>query len=164
MAEEESTGCVETGKQEGPKHLCRKTYEFKSRHPDMKKTEVIYGPYTRPDGRMHMCILDLKTGKRTTISYPKYLLQKQGFDIPKGYHVHHIDGNFKNNNLDNLEIKEAKKHISEHNKGIGLMITFMCPVCKTNFTIPYARYRHNQLVQGKAGPYCSKSCSGKIHH
>ncbi len=36
--------------------------------------------------------------------------------IPKGFHVHHKDGNRWNNELSNLELKEANKHLSEHVK------------------------------------------------
>jgi hypothetical protein len=36
--------------------------------------------------------------------------------IPKGYHIHHKDGNQFNNDISNLEPIEAFKHISEHAK------------------------------------------------
>lgn len=36
--------------------------------------------------------------------------------IPQGFHVHHVDGNRNNNDISNLELKDAKKHISEHGK------------------------------------------------
>ena len=35
---------------------------------------------------------------------------------PKGLIVHHIDGNYKNNSLDNLQIMSQSKHVSLHNK------------------------------------------------
>ena len=34
--------------------------------------------------------------------------------IPKGYHIHHIDGNQQNNDISNLECIEASKHLSQH--------------------------------------------------
>jgi len=36
--------------------------------------------------------------------------------IPKGYHIHHIDGNTKNNSIENLQLVEGKKHMSYHSK------------------------------------------------
>ena len=35
-------------------------------------------------------------------------------EIPKGYHIHHKDGDRNNNDISNLELKEAKEHLSEH--------------------------------------------------
>ena len=34
--------------------------------------------------------------------------------IPKGFHVHHIDGNVDNNDISNLECLPAKEHLSRH--------------------------------------------------
>lgn len=36
--------------------------------------------------------------------------------VQKGFHVHHKDGNTWNNAIDNLELIEAGKHLSEHGK------------------------------------------------
>lgn len=33
-------------------------------------------------------------------------------EIPKGYHIHHIDENKQNNNLDNLKMLSSKEHLS----------------------------------------------------
>lgn len=35
-------------------------------------------------------------------------------DIPKGYHIHHIDEDTSNNNIENLELVERGKHLSHH--------------------------------------------------
>lgn len=39
--------------------------------------------------------------------------------IPEGFHVHHKDGNRENNALENLDMVEGSKHLSEHHKGHG---------------------------------------------
>lgn len=36
-------------------------------------------------------------------------------EIPKGYHVHHIDGDRTNNQIENLKLMLAKDHMSKHN-------------------------------------------------
>lgn len=37
-----------------------------------------------------------------------------GYTLNRLEHVHHIDEDFTNNSLDNLEVKSARRHISEH--------------------------------------------------
>ena len=41
-------------------------------------------------------------------------------EIPKGYHIHHIDGNPSNNSIYNLELIESNEHLSKHKKGSHL--------------------------------------------
>jgi hypothetical protein len=41
---------------------------------------------------------------------------EHGRKRPKGYHIHHIDGNTWNNRIENLELIESKKHLSSHIK------------------------------------------------
>lgn len=40
-------------------------------------------------------------------------------EIPKGMHIHHKDGNRANNSIENLELVDAFKHLSEHNKNVS---------------------------------------------
>lgn len=35
-------------------------------------------------------------------------------EIPEGYHVHHVDGNRSNNDISNLELREACEHSADH--------------------------------------------------
>ena len=73
-------------------------------------------------------------------SYPTIFLNGQNFyvhrlewekhygSIPKGYIVHHIDGNKKNWNIGNLTLLSRSEHIREHaavvhKKGIRIMAT-----------------------------------------
>jgi endogenous inhibitor of DNA gyrase (YacG/DUF329 family) len=37
-------------------------------------------------------------------------------EIPKGYHVHHINGDTADNRIENLELRTPKEHIAEHEK------------------------------------------------
>lgn len=49
--------------------------------------------------KMHWYVWEFYNGKR-----------------PKGFHIHHKDGNTWNNEIENLELVESKKHLSEHIK------------------------------------------------
>ncbi len=50
-------------------------------------------------------------GKRLHVTVWKY----HNGDVPKGCHVHHIDQNRSNNQIENLRLMAASKHLSEHN-------------------------------------------------
>ncbi len=64
-------------------------------------------------------------------------------------HVHHIDGDNLNNNLDNLQILSAEEHARIHNK-YSTDITKVCPFCGSTFT---TTDKIDQI-------YCSHKCSG----
>lgn len=42
--------------------------------------------------------------------------------IPKGYHIHHVDKNYKNNNITNLALVTDNYHAILHNKGRNFYI------------------------------------------
>ena len=122
----------------------------------------IYGPYIGKDGRQRIVLYE--NGKRTTVSYPKYLLeQKLGRSLLPDETCDHIDGDVSNNSFDNLQvlsrIDNVKKHAAIHNK--EEMIYCVCPECNKSFYKPARDIRHNNIKQKKAGPFCSKSCAGK---
>lgn len=53
-----------------------------------------------------------KNGKRLHRAVWEY----HNGEIPKGFHVHHKDGDRSNNSIDNLELMAASAHLSEHGK------------------------------------------------
>lgn len=51
-------------------------------------------------------------GKRKRLHV--YMWEKKNGNAPKGYHVHHIDGNKRNNDIVNLTLLPGADHLSEH--------------------------------------------------
>jgi endogenous inhibitor of DNA gyrase (YacG/DUF329 family) len=66
------------------------------------KQEYYYNPYSKPYRSLH---------------------RRMWFDvngmIPKGYHLHHKNGDPSDNRLDNFELKERFSHLSEHGKTLA---------------------------------------------
>lgn len=44
----------------------------------------------------------------------RWVWEKKYGKIPKGYEIHHIDGNKRNNSIDNLELLTPKEHSAKH--------------------------------------------------
>lgn len=123
---------------------------------------TLYGPYTRPDGRKHVIHYDGKT--RRTQSYPRYLMEQHlGRKLEPWEEVDHINDDCTDDRIENYQILTKPENIEKSHTPADFY-NFICPVCEKEAAIPMSRYKHNQVVQGKAGPYCSKSCAGKIHH
>ena len=77
--------------------------------------------------------------------------------------IHHIDGNKKNNLINNLEIMNYKSHCKHHaNKRGCKYVTLQCPWCKKIFNLP-----KNQSFIQKPNKYncncCSTKCRGKLY-
>jgi hypothetical protein len=135
-------------------------------------TLKVYGPYKRADGRQHVIHYDNVTGKRTTQSYPRYLMESLlGRKLEDYEKVDHINEDHIDDRIENLQIlthsENVKKNV-EHRRIIGDLepewYEFICPCCNQLAKRLRRYYRGNQLVQGKAGPYCSRRCAGKMHN
>lgn len=118
----------------------------------------VYGPYIRKkDGRKHVILYN--DGKRRTMSYPKWLMQQHlGRELLPNETVHHIDEDFTNDSLDNLQVLTRLDHMQLHIKEKELY-EFTCPVCNIPAVKSAAQVRHNRKL-GKAGPFCSRACAG----
>ena len=54
--------------------------------------------------------------KGTTLLMHRYVWEFYNCKIPKGYHVHHIDGNKANNDISNLRLMKGSEHWELHGK------------------------------------------------
>ena len=46
----------------------------------------------------------------------RYLWTQKHGEIPDGHHIHHIDGDKLNNDIENLECLSASEHLVNHHK------------------------------------------------
>lgn len=122
----------------------------------------IYGPYLRKDNRKHICIIH-PDGRRQTKSYPRYLMEKHiGRELLESETIDHIDDDFTNDDIDNLQILTLVENVKKELKKDRYKpkyATFKCPVCGVIATKRESSVRHN-LTQCKSGPFCSRSCAG----
>lgn len=116
----------------------------------------IYGPYTRKDGRKHVILYDPNVGLRKTVSYPKYLMEQHiGRPLEKWETVDHIDEDFTNDNLDNLQILSRKNNIQ---KSLINGTFFKCS--NNNCDVQVWRCKAH-VAKLKIGVFCSNSCRSK---
>ena len=121
----------------------------------MKK---VYGPYTRKDGRKHVLVYE--SGQRQTISYPKWLMENYlGRKLAQNETVDHIDRDKTNDRFENLRVITRSKHASDDNRRVKL-VEITCIGCG-NKALKRPNYLRSNSKQGKAGPFCSKSCAGR---
>lgn len=66
---------------------------------------------TRDDGRYVSCVFNLKGCKNFSKDLHRVVYETFKGDVPKGYVVHHIDDNPKNNKLSNLKVITHKENI-----------------------------------------------------
>lgn len=128
-----------------------------------KTIKKVHGPYTsEKDGRQRVVIVFEDLSKKT-VSYPKYLLEQElGRELdPDLETVDHIDTNFLNNERSNLRIIPRSKHCKEDAIHVEL-VEIECALCGMK-----AKKKGKDLLnnkkQGKAGPFCGRSCAGKYN-
>lgn len=122
----------------------------------------IFGPYKRKDQRQHVVII-FEDNRRKTVSYPKYLYEvHHDIYLKPNETIDHIDNDFENNDISNLQILERRYHcyldaIRKESQRI------ICQSCGCEFIIDSNRLSEAIFSKkiGCSGPYCSKSCAGK---
>lgn len=92
-----------------------------------------YGPYTRKDGRQIVILKTPGVSDNRTVSYPKYIVECYlGRYLKEDETVDHIDGNFLNNNIDNLRVIPRSDHVKSHQSEKVDQIR-VCPICGCEF-------------------------------
>ena len=125
-----------------------------------------YNIYENKDGRLRA--YNKITHKVT--SYPRVLMEAIiGRPLLPTEDVHHKDENPRNNDPNNLEVIDHKEHDRQHAIGNNFASKrkyhskeMICPVCRRSFIWnerSQANYARKKRV---AGPFCSRSCAGKV--
>ena len=101
----------------------------------------------------------------------RYVWEKEVGAIPKGYHVHHIDGNKANNAIENLSIMTARGHQRLHGQEIErkeihrkIVETKARPAAIAWHKSEAGRKWHSELHKGMKPPRYEKRCEvcGKL--
>lgn len=119
----------------------------------------IYGPYiSKQDKRMRVVLVH-ENGKKQTISYPKFLVEKYlNQYLSDDDTIDHIDGDFTNNDLSNLRVIKRSQHALEDSL-MNMDELHTCVWCKNTFII-----KGDSLAQRnrrKSSGFCSKKCTGQ---
>lgn len=125
----------------------------------------MYGPYVRKDGRKHVVIV-YPDGSKTTKSWPRVIIERHlGRKLTDEETVDHIDEDFTNDNIENLQILTRSDNAKKHTRIFPAeMIQLQCKYCGDLFTRRLKRYTYDTQVRKVDGPFCSKRCTGKVHH
>ncbi len=126
----------------------------------LEQVSHVHGPYTYAvNGRKNVNVYT-KDGRRRFVSYPKFLVEVVlGRELdPKEETVDHIDGDFHNNNWNNLRVVDQSTHSSEDHVRVR-RVKVVCVWCgETAHRRPEYICRSN--AQHRAGPFCGRRCTG----
>ena len=117
---------------------------------------TVSGPYLRKDNRKIVSLYGNKI--RKTISYPKALVEVHlNTRLREDDTVDHKDRNKQNDSIENLVVRRRKEHCKLD--AVYVEVKDMnCSWCSKK--IKLSRGQHDTRSLNKAGPFCSRSCSG----
>lgn len=93
----------------------------------------------------------------------RLILEKSlGRKLTSNETVHHINGNPRDNRIENLEIISRSAHSTKYAKRVE-HIKLICPICEKTFYKKPNQYRWNMKV-GKGILFCSYVCCGKYYN
>lgn len=117
----------------------------------------ISAPYGRYDGRRQVDVWI--NGVKSARLYSRAQMEMSlGRFLSWSDHVHHIDGDETNDDIANLAVIDISAHAAMH-AFRRVSADVKCVWCDTEFSIPGNILRRREA--GKAGPFCSRECSGE---
>jgi Domain of unknown function (DUF5052)/HNH endonuclease len=107
-------------------------------------TLKVYGPYRRADGRQHVIHYDTSTGKRTTQSYPRYLMEQfLGRELEEYEQVDHVNEDCTDDRIENFQLTsqlENNRKNTKHRRD-------SCNISNTNhYTIKRNKVRYTKKI------------------
>ena len=118
-----------------------------------------YGPYPTKSG--HLFWIDVHdNGTRSSVWVHREMLEQHlGRKLTQDEVVHHVNEIPDDNRIDNFEIKTRAAHTRDH-CAPAEVVEFWCAECgELGFQLA-RNVKHNRK-QGKAGPFCNRTCSGR---
>lgn len=82
----------------------------------------------------------------------------------KGYEIHHVDGDHRNNKIDNLRLMTSAEHARIHSlkKSEEAEIFVICFGCKGVYKLLKSKLK-TRLKQSRSGRlYCGRSCQARV--
>lgn len=83
--------------------------------------------------------------------------------IPKGYEIHHKNGDHRDNRLRNLQLLTRQEHTVIHAEMMRKpLVKLSCPSCTKDVLVAPRNYRFH-TKNGRKNFFCSRQCSGKYN-
>ena len=99
------------------------------------------------------------SSEKRCISYARYLWISEHGDIPEGYEVDHINNDFTDDRIENLQLLTKGDNIRKANSlRYDPLVKRICPICGKEFEFP------KRNLSTHPNPCCSRSCGGKMSH
>ena len=125
------------------------------------EADKVFGPYEIGDvGRKIIIVID-SDGKRSTVSYPKWIMEQHlGRKLDSNLEtIDHINTDKNDNRIENLRIMPRDQHSAEDAIRVR-PITITCVQCGKVFERS-PRLVKNKSNHGKVSSFCSKECAGR---
>jgi hypothetical protein len=82
--------------------------------------------------------------------------------IPKGYEIHHRNGDHRDNRLKNVQLLTSDEHRAVHSDlQRKPLVQLKCPTCRGPVQVKPNNYRFHRK-RGRKHFFCSRSCSARF--